>query len=129
MLQSYSLPCIHKHVSTYRIEGIFRGVKFSWIWKMLWVRGKDFVVTCTRALMGVARCIYMVTVSWVNISWFASQPRKPRKFYPPPPEKYPLYGNSTYYKKLRGAARGAAQRRLPIHPALPSSQSILPRHV
>ena len=23
------------------------------------------------------------TVSWVKISWFASQPRKPRKFYPP----------------------------------------------
>ena len=25
---------------------------------MFWVRGKHFVVTCTRALMGVARCIY-----------------------------------------------------------------------
>ena len=37
---------------------------------------KKFVVSCTRALMSVARCIYMVTVSWVNISWFTSQPRK-----------------------------------------------------
>ena len=24
--------------------------------------------------------------SWVNISWFASRPRKPRKYYPPPPQ-------------------------------------------
>ena len=64
----------------YRIAGIFRGVKFSWIWKIFQVRGKNFVVSCTRALMSVARCIYMVTASWVNISWFTSQPRKPRKF-------------------------------------------------
>ena len=28
--------------------------------------------------------------SRVNISWFATQPQKPRFFYPP--EKYPLYG-------------------------------------
>ena len=42
----------------YRIAGIFRGVKFSWIWKILQVHGKNFVVTCTRALMSVARCIY-----------------------------------------------------------------------
>jgi len=26
------------------------------------------------------------TTSWVKISLFASQPRKPRKFYPPPPK-------------------------------------------
>ena len=45
--------------------------------EILRVRGKNFVVvSCTRALMGVARRIYMVTVSWVNISWFTSQPRK-----------------------------------------------------
>ena len=30
------------------------------------------------------------TVSWVNISWFASQPQKPQKF-PPPPKKNPHY--------------------------------------
>ena len=48
---------------------------------------KKFVVSCTRALMSVARCIYMVTVSWVNISWFTSQPTKILT-----PEKYPLYG-------------------------------------
>ena len=36
---------------------------------------------------------YMVAVSWVNISWFASQPQKPRKFYPPPPKNilYTVY--------------------------------------
>ena len=40
------------------IVGIFRGIIFLWIWKILRVRGKNFVVTCTRALMSVARCIY-----------------------------------------------------------------------
>ena len=34
--------------------------------------------------------VHCGTVLWVKISWFASQPRKPQKFYPP--EKYPLYG-------------------------------------
>jgi len=28
------------------------------------------------------------TVSWVKISWFTSQPRKPRKFYPPQNTRY-----------------------------------------
>ena len=27
--------------------------------------------------------VHCGTVSWVKISWFTSQPRKPRKFYPP----------------------------------------------
>ena len=31
------------------------------------------------------------TVSWVKISWFASQPRKPRKFYPPKNTHYTVY--------------------------------------
>ena len=57
---------------------------------MLWVRGKNFVVTCTRALMGVARCIYG-NCFVVNIPWFASQPRKPRKFYPPKNTRYTVY--------------------------------------
>ena len=35
------------------------------------------------------------TVSWVKISWFASQPRK---FYPP--EKYPLYGTAANHYLL-----------------------------
>ena len=75
----------------YRIAGIFRGVKFSWIWKNFRVRGKNFVVSCMRALMSVVRCIYMVTVSWVNISWFTSQPRKPRKFKPPKNTRYKVH--------------------------------------
>ena len=28
------------------------------------------------------------TVSWVKISWYASEPRKPRKFYPPKNTRY-----------------------------------------
>ena len=55
---AYALNQIGKLCCVYRIAGISRGVKLSWIWKILWVRGKKFVVTCTRALMGVARCIY-----------------------------------------------------------------------
>ena len=35
------------------------------------------------------------TVSWVKISWFASQPRKPRKFYPPKNTCYTVQSYST----------------------------------
>ena len=41
-------------------------------WKTF--RGRD-ILNHTPVLCG--------TVSWVKILWFASQPRKPRKFYPP----------------------------------------------
>ena len=51
--------------------------------------------SCTRIAIASLR-----NHSWVNISWFATQPRKPRTFYPPPPppEKYPLYGISSMYE-------------------------------
>ena len=58
---------------------------------MLWVRGKNFVVTCTRALMGVARCIYgNCFVGKYFVVCFSTT--KTTKILPPPPEKYPLYG-------------------------------------
>ena len=66
----------------YRIAVIFGGGKIFLDMEHFAGSWKKFEVTCTRALMSVARCIYgtMVTVSWVNILWFASQPRKSRKF-------------------------------------------------
>ena len=79
------------HYMKYRIAGIFRGVKFSWIWKILQVRGKNFVVTCTRALMSVARCIYgNCFVGKYFVGCFSTT--KTTKIFPP--EKYPLYGTS-----------------------------------
>ena len=54
---------------------------------MLRVRGKHFVVTCTRVLMGVAHCIYgNCFVGKYFVVCFSTMK------IPPPPEKYPLYG-------------------------------------
>ena len=56
---------------------------------MLWVRGKNFVVTCTRAIMGVARCIYgNCFVGKYFVVCFSTT--KTTKLLSP--EKYPLYG-------------------------------------
>ena len=63
----------------YRIVGIFWEVKFSWAVNFWPVQGKVFhfcgILNHTLVLCS--------TVSWVKISWFASQPRKPRNFNPP----------------------------------------------
>ena len=73
---------ITTHFGLLPYSGYFSGGKIFVDMEILRVHGKNVVVSCTRALMGVARCIYMVTVSWINISWFTSQPRKPRNFNP-----------------------------------------------
>ena len=58
---------------------------------MLLVRRKNFVVTCTRALMGVAHCIYgNCFVGKYFVVCFSTA--KTTKILPP--EKYPLYGTS-----------------------------------
>ena len=61
LLSGSPSTCIFKIVY-YRIAGIFRGVKFSWIWKILagsWKKNPWLSVdSCMCALMGVARCIY-----------------------------------------------------------------------
>ena len=76
--------CIY-NLLDYRIAGIFRGVKFSWMWKMLRVRGKNFVVTCTRALMSVAHCIYgNCFVGKYFVVCFSTT--KTTKILPPPPK-------------------------------------------
>ena len=66
------------------IAVIFRGgAKFSWIWTILQVCGKNFVVMCKhryctvtvqypwckRALMGVARCIYNLYVYKIMVTF------------------------------------------------------------
>ena len=72
---------------TYCIAGIFGGGKIFVSSELLASSWKNFrgrgILNHTPVLCG--------TVSWVKISWFASQPRKPRIFNPP--EKYPLYGS------------------------------------
>ena len=61
---------------------------------MLWVRGKNFVVTCTRALMGVDRCIYgNCFVGKYFVVCFSTT-----KILPP--EKYPLYVYVRYTVRL-----------------------------
>ena len=47
-------------------------------WKKF--RGRDYLLPILGAR---TRCF-----SWVNISWFASRPRKPRKYYPPKNTRY-----------------------------------------
>ena len=55
------------------------------------VSWKNFVVTCTRALMGVARCIYgNCFMGKYFVVCFSTT-----KILPSPPEKYPLYGRKT----------------------------------
>ena len=73
------------------IPGIFRGggwpVNFLWIWKFLQVHGKNFVVTCTCALMSVARCIYgNCFVGKYFVVCFSTT-----KILPPPPPKNTRY--------------------------------------
>ena len=74
---------------SYRIAGIFRGVKFSWIWKMLWVCGNNFVVTCTHALMGVAHCIYGNCLVGKYCVVCFSTTKTTKILPPPPPRKIP----------------------------------------
>ena len=86
-------------IREYRIAGIFRGggVKFSWIWTFLRVRGKKFVVSCTRALMSLAHCIYNYGNCFVGkyfVVYFSTTKTTKILTPPPPPEKYPLYGNT-----------------------------------
>ena len=46
------------------------------------------------------------TISWVNISWFASQARKPRNFYPPKTTPYTVYIDSAAVEATgRGSLR------------------------
>ena len=54
----------------------------------MWVRGKNFVVMCTRALMGVDRCIYgNCFVGKYFVVCF-----KTTKIYPPKNTRYTVYG-------------------------------------
>ena len=80
MVYYYSIPC-----SGYFSGG---GGNFSWIWKILRVRGKNVVVTCTRALMGTARCICgrggNCFVGKYFVVCFSTT-----KILPPPPPKIP----------------------------------------
>ena len=65
------------------------GVKVSWIWKILKVRGKIFLVTCTRAIMSVACCIYGdCFVGKYFVVCFSTT----KNTNILPHEKYPLYG-------------------------------------
>ena len=41
-----------------------------------WKKFRGFVYACTNERGSLHLHMYMVTVSWVNISWFTSQPRK-----------------------------------------------------
>ena len=75
----------------YRIAGIFRGDKifvdmenFAGSWKKF--RGYVYACTNERGSLHLWQLF-----SWVNISWFASQPRKPRKFNPPKNTRYMVY--------------------------------------
>ena len=59
---------------------------------MLWFRGKNFVVTCTHALMGVARCIYgNCFVGKYFVVCFSTT--KTKKILSPPPKntRYTVY--------------------------------------
>ena len=58
--------------------------------EILRVRGKNFVVSCTHALMSVARCIYYGNcfVGKYFVVYFSTT--KTTKILTP--EKYPLYG-------------------------------------
>ena len=49
MLKYSTLLPVHTQRSfvSYSIVGIFQGVKFSWIWKILHVGGNIFVVECS----------------------------------------------------------------------------------
>ena len=86
----YYLPFTN-HTQYIPYSGYFSGGgKFSWLWKILRVRGKNFVVSCTRALISVARCIYMVYNCFVGkyfVVYFSTT--KTTKILTP--EKYPLY--------------------------------------
>ena len=59
------------------------------------VRGGKFVVTCTRALMSVARCIYGNCFVGKYFMVCFSTTKNTKILPPPPPEKYPLYGSKT----------------------------------
>ena len=77
-----SSPC-HKHIHV-SYSGYFSGGKIfvsSELLACLWenFRGHG-ILNHTLVPYG--------TVSWVKISWLASQPRKPRKFYPPKDTRY-----------------------------------------
>ena len=87
------------------------GLFFYFLWGKIFV-SSEFLGSSWKNVRGCGILnhtpVLCGTVSWVKISWFASQPRKPRKFYPPkntrytvytgvprkfyPPEKYPIYG-------------------------------------
>ena len=57
-----------------------------------WKKFRGYVYVCTNGRGSLTlRVASMVTVSWVNISWFASQPRKLRKCYPPKNTRYTVY--------------------------------------
>ena len=71
-------------------SGYFSGDKIfmsSKFWASLWknLHGCG-ILNHTLVLCG--------TVSWVRILWFASQPQKPRKFYPPKNTCYMVYLDS-----------------------------------
>ena len=59
------------------------------------------------------------TVSWVKISWFVSQPRKPRKFYPPKNTRYTVYQSIRPHLLVH-------LHLLPSLPSLPSPPSLPP---
>ena len=71
----------------YRIAGIFRGVKFSWIWKIFRVRG--FVYACTNERGSLHLHVYgNCFVGKYFVVYFSTT--KTTKILTP--EKHPLYG-------------------------------------
>ena len=65
----------------------------------MWVRGKNFVVTCTRALMRVARCIYgNCFVGKYFVVCFSTT-----KFLPPKNTSYTVYTVTFSAHALRGS--------------------------
>ena len=64
--------------------------------------GKTF---CGRCILNHTP-VLCDTVSWVKISWFTSQPRKPRKFYPSKNTRYTVYPLSHLLYHPRAKALG-----------------------
>jgi len=56
---------------------------------------RDFLPSSWKKIRGHSilnhTLVLCSTVSWVKISWFAFQPRKPQKFYPPNNTRYSVF--------------------------------------
>ena len=59
-----------------------------------------------RTSIGGRDSLQLRDVSWVNISWFASLPRKPRKYYPSKITRYTVYTHVHIHVPIPGAHEG-----------------------